>query len=99
MHLLQAEKAFNSRKFKDAILFFEMALKDNKTPEVQYYYGVSLLQISEYQKAEVVFNELKASSPIYKDKSLWNLAIMKLKQKDYKAVSYTHLTLPTNREV
>jgi tetratricopeptide (TPR) repeat protein len=85
MHLLQAEKAFNSRKFKDAVLFFEMALKDNKTPEVQYYYGVSLLEISEYQKAEAVFNELKAKSPVYKDKSLWNLALMKLKQKDYKA--------------
>lgn len=84
MHLLQAEKAFNSRKFKDAILFFEMALKENNTPELQYYYGVSLLQVSHYQKAEAVFNELKATNPVYKDKSLWNLALIKLKQKDYK---------------
>ena len=98
MHLLQAEKAFNSRKFKEAILFFEMALKDNKTPEVQYYYGVSLLQISEYQKAEVVFNELKASTPIYKDKALWNLALMKLKQKDYKGCKQILQTISQDYE-
>jgi tetratricopeptide (TPR) repeat protein len=84
VHLLQAEKTFNTRKFKEAIPFFEAALKETKTPEIQFYYGVSLLETSEYKKAEAVFNELKATSPVYKDKSLWNLALMKLKQKDYK---------------
>jgi tetratricopeptide (TPR) repeat protein len=85
VNLLQAEKAFNIRKFADAVPFFEAVLKEKKTPEIQYYYGVSLLETSEYQKAETVFNELKATSPVYKDKSLWNLALIKLKQKDYKA--------------
>lgn len=97
-NLLQAEKAFNSRKFKDAISFFEAALKDTKTPEIQYYYGVSLLETSQYQKAEAVFNELKASSPIYKDKSLWNLAIMKLKQKDYKGCKQILQTISQDYE-
>ena len=98
MHLLQAEKAFNSRKFKDAILFFEMALKETKTPEIQYYYGVSLLETSEYKKAEAVFNELKATSPVYKDKSLWNLALMKLKQKDYKGCKQILQTISQDYE-
>ncbi|MNX36308.1 Anaphase-promoting complex, cyclosome, subunit 3 [compost metagenome] len=84
VHLLQAEKAFNTRQFREAIPFFETALKENKAPEVQYYYGISLLQVSHYQKAEAVFKELKATSPIYKDKSLWSMALIKLKQKDYK---------------
>ena len=81
--LIQAEKAFNDRNFKEAIPFFEAVLKDKKTSEIQYYYGVSLLQVSDYKKAEQVFNELKSGSSVYKDKSLWNLALIKLRQKDY----------------
>jgi len=98
VHLLQAEKAFNSRKFKEAIPFFEAALKETKTPEIQYYYGVSLLEISEYQKAEAIFNELKATSPVYKDKSLWNLALIKLKQKDYKGCKQILQTISQDYE-
>jgi tetratricopeptide (TPR) repeat protein len=98
VHLLQAEKAFNTRKFKDAIPFFEVALKEAKTPEIQYYYGVSLLETNEYKKAETVFNELKTISPVYKDKSLWNLALMKLKQKDYKGCKQILQTISQDYE-
>ena len=84
VNLVQAEKAFNARKFKDAIPFFEAIRKENKTPEVQYSYGVTLMEASQYQKAESVLNELKSGSPDYKDKATWNLALIKLKQKDYK---------------
>ena len=98
VHLLQAEKAFNTRKFKDAIPFFEVALKEAKTPEIQYYYGVSLLETSEYKKAETVFNELKTTSPVYKDKSLWNLALIKLKQKDYKGCKQILQTISQDYE-
>ncbi|HEX8013897.1 MAG TPA: tetratricopeptide repeat protein [Flavobacterium sp.] len=83
VNLIQAEKAFNDRKFKEAIPFFEAVLKSNKTSEIQYYYGVSLVQTGQYKKAEGVFNELKSGNSVYKDKSLWNLALLKLKQKDY----------------
>ncbi|OOV19668.1 hypothetical protein [Flavobacterium sp. LM4] len=83
VNLIQAEKAFNDRKFKEAIPFFEAVLKDKKTSEIQYYYGVSLVQTGQYKKAEGVFNELKSGNSVYKDKSLWNLALLKLKQKDY----------------
>lgn len=83
VNLIQAEKAFNDRKFKEAIPYFEAVLKQNKISEIQYYYGVSLLQVSNYKKAEAVFNELKSGNSVYKDKSLWNLVLLKLKQKDY----------------
>jgi TolA-binding protein len=83
VNLIQAEKTFNSRKFKEAIPFFEAVLKNKKTAEIQYYYGVSLLQANQYKKAETVFNELKSGSSVYKEKALWNLALLKLKQKDY----------------
>lgn len=83
--LKQAEVAFNARKYKDAIPLFEETLKENKTPEIQYFYGVALLQENEFEKAEAVFNELKTGTSVYKDKALWNLALSKLKQKDYKS--------------
>lgn len=84
VNLIQAEKTFNDRKFKEAIPFFEAVLKNKKTAEIQYYYGVSLLQTNQYKKAEAVFNELKSGSSVYKEKALWNLALLKLKLKDYK---------------
>ena len=54
---------------------------------IQYFHlntGVSLLQINEYIKAETVFNELKSGTSLYREKSVWNLALIKLKHKDYK---------------
>jgi len=84
VNLIQAEKAFNDGKFKEAVPFFEAVLKNHKTAEIQYYYGVSLLQINEYIKAETVFNELKSGTSLYREKSVWNLALIKLKHKDYK---------------
>ncbi|WP_337968147.1 tetratricopeptide repeat protein [uncultured Flavobacterium sp.] len=83
--LKQAETAFNERKYSEAIPLFETILKENKTPEVQYFYGVSLLEESHYKKAEAVFNELIAGTSVYKEKAKWNLALSKLKQKDYKS--------------
>ncbi|MCV9928065.1 tetratricopeptide repeat protein [Flavobacterium sp. LS1R49] len=83
--LKQAEIAFNAKKYKEAIPLFEEILKVNKTPEIQYFYGVALLEESQFNKAEAIFNELKSGTPVYKDKALWNLALIKLKQKDYKS--------------
>ncbi|MCD0469646.1 tetratricopeptide repeat protein [Flavobacterium sp. JAS] len=83
-NLQQAQAAFNERQYAEAIPLFEAILKEKKTPEVQYFYGVSLLEESQYKKAETVFNELISGTSVYKDKAKWNLALSKLKQKDYK---------------
>lgn len=83
--LKQAEEAFNSKKYKAAIPLFESILKENKTPEIQYYYGIALLEEDQFSKSEAVFNELKSGTSVYREKALWYLALSKLKQKDYKA--------------
>jgi len=83
--LKQAEEAFNSKKYKAAIPLFESILKENKTPEIQYYYGIALLEEDQFSKSEAVFNELKSGTSVYSEKALWYLALSKLKQKDYKA--------------
>ena len=81
--LKQAEKAYNHKTYNKAIPLFETILQKNKTAEIQFFYGVSLLEESHYIKAEAIFNELKAGSSAYKEKAVWYLALSKLKQKDY----------------
>lgn len=81
--LIGAQTAFNDGKYAAAIPLFEEILKENKTPEIQYFYGVALLEESKYPKAESVFNELKSGTSAYKDKATWSLALSKLKQKKY----------------
>lgn len=82
-NLKEAEKAYNHKTYNKAIPLFEAILQKNKTAEIQFFYGVSLLEESHYLKAEAVFNELKAGNSAYKEKAVWYLALSKLKQKDY----------------
>jgi TolA-binding protein len=96
--LKQAEEAFNAKKYSVAISFFEAVLKEKKTPEIQYFYGISLLETNKIQEAGVVFNELKSGTSIYKNKAIWSLALSKLKQKDYKSCKEILLTIPSDYE-
>ncbi|MEN2398217.1 tetratricopeptide repeat protein [Flavobacterium sp. MC2016-06] len=79
-----AETAYNTKNYGKAVNAFEQILKVEKTPEIQYFYGVSLLEENQFKKAETIFIDLKAGTSVYKEKATWNLALSKLKQKDYK---------------
>ena len=96
--LKQAEIAFNAKEYKKAIPLFETILKQNKNAEIHYFYGISLLEENQFQPAEIVFNELKSGTSAYKNKAIWNLALSKLKQKDYKACKEILLTIPADYE-
>lgn len=96
--LKQAETAFNSKEYQKAITLFESILKENDTPEIQYFYGVSLLQDNQINKAQNVFSGLKSGTSAYKDKATWNLALVKLKQKNYNACKEILLTIPEDYE-
>lgn len=97
-NLKQAEEAFNAKNYKAAIPFFETVLKEKKNPEIQYFYGISLLETNKIKEAEAVFNELKAGTSIYKNKAIWSLALSKLKQKEYKSCKEILLTIPSDYE-
>lgn len=97
-NLKQAETAFNAKDYKAAIPLFEAVLRENKTAEIQYFYGVSLLENNQIKQAEAVFNEIKSGNSIYKNKAIWSLALAKLKQKDYKACKEILLTIPSDYE-
>jgi hypothetical protein len=97
-NLKEAEEAFNAKNYKVAIPFFEVLLSERKTPEIQYFYGISLLEANRIQEAKAVFNELKSGTSIYKNKAIWSLALAELKEKDYKSCKEILLTIPLDYE-
>ncbi len=82
-NLKLAQDAFNTKNYKAAIPYFETVLKESKSPELQYFYAISLLEDNQFQKAETNLSELKSGTSIYKNKATWYLALSKLKQKEY----------------
>ena len=97
-NLKLAQDAFNAKNYKTAIPYFEAALKVNKTPEIQYFYAVSLLEDNQFQKAETNLSDLKSGTSVYKNKATWYLALSKLKQEDYKSCKEILLTIPDDFE-
>lgn len=97
-NLKLAQDAFNAKNYKKAIPHFEDVLKVNKSPEIQYFYAISLLEDNQYQKAETNLSELKSGISIYKNKAVWYLALSKLKQKDYDSCQKILLTIPDDFE-
>jgi hypothetical protein len=82
-NLKKAEKAFNDKKYKEAIPLLESVLKQTKTDEVAYLYGIALLQENRIIEAEKVFYSLKKENGLYKENATWCLALTKLKEKNY----------------
>jgi thioredoxin-like negative regulator of GroEL len=97
-NLKLAQDAFNAKHYKTAISIFETILKTDKNAEIQYFYGVSLLEENRVADAETVFNALKSGNSIYKNKAIWSLALSKLKQKDYKSCKELLLSIPEDFE-
>lgn len=97
-NLKLAQEAFNSKKYKTAIPYFEAILTANKSPEIQYFYAISLLEENQIQKAEANLVELKSGISVYKNKATWYLALSKLKQKEYKSCKEILLTIPDDYE-
>jgi tetratricopeptide (TPR) repeat protein len=96
--LTQAEEAFNAKKYQEAIPFFEAVLKVNNSPEVRYFYGISLLELNKTKQAETVFNTLQSGNSVYKNKAIWSLALLKLQQKDYANCKTILKTIPADYE-
>jgi hypothetical protein len=57
-----------------------------------------LLETNKTKKAATVFEELSSGTSVYKDKATWNLALVKLKQKNYIECKEILLTIPQDYE-
>lgn len=97
-NLKLAQDAFNTKQYKKAIPYFEAILKEKKSPEIQYFYSIALLEDNQLQKAEINLSDLRYGNSIYENKATWYLALSKLKQKDYKSCKDILLTIPDDFE-
>ncbi|WP_418264206.1 tetratricopeptide repeat protein [Flavobacterium faecale] len=93
-----AQEAFNNKDFEEALPQFEIIVKENASPEIELYYGISLMEMNRLKEAETVFKEIQSGTSVYKNKASWNLALLKLKQKDYKACEAILKTIPADYE-
>lgn len=82
-NLKLAEKSFNEKNYKEAVVNFELVLKEYNRPEINYFYAISLIEINEFIKAQTVLNQLKTGKSVYREKAIWQLALSNLKQKKY----------------
>ena len=94
----EAENAFNAKDYKRAIPLFEAVLKEKQSAEIQYFYGISLLENYQIKQAESEFNQIKSGNSVYKNKAIYALALAKLKQKDYKSCKEILLEIPSDYE-
>ncbi len=96
--LKAAQDAFNAENYELASTLFETVLKDSSKPEIDYFYGVSLLESNKINKAQIVFQKLKFGTSVYRNKAIWNLALIALKQKNYSKCKEILLTIPKDYE-
>jgi tetratricopeptide (TPR) repeat protein len=97
-NLKLAQDAFNIKNYPEAITNFEIVLKSYKRPEIEFYFAVSLLEVDKFTESEVIFNNLKSGTSIYKDKSTWYLALSNLKQKKYEETKEFLKQIPEDAE-
>ena len=93
-----AQEAFNNKKYKEAIKNFEIVIKEYPTPEIKYFYAISLLEDNRFADSNLVLNNIIKGKSTYKNTAIWYLALSKLKQKDYKSCKEILLTIPTDYE-
>ncbi|MCW2118208.1 tetratricopeptide repeat protein [Flavobacterium sp. 7A] len=97
-NLKLAQEAFNAKNYQEATVQFEIILKDKSSPEIQLYYGISLMELDRLKEASVIFETIRSGTSIYKNKASWSLALLQLKQKDYESCEATLKTITEDYE-
>lgn len=81
--LVQAENYFNQKKYTEALPYFEKVILQKKSAEIDYFYGLSLLETNQLSKATSVFKTIQQGNSLYKNKAIWNLALIQLKEGNF----------------
>src|SRR5690606_27153121 len=97
--LKTAENAFNKKDFAKAeVAFKELLLTDEKNAELQFYRGVTNIELNNFAMADWLLKGLKEGNSVYKNKATWYLALSKLKQKQYDASLEILKTIPEDAD-
>ncbi|NCT19241.1 MAG: hypothetical protein COZ75_13485 [Flavobacteriaceae bacterium CG_4_8_14_3_um_filter_34_10] len=84
--ITKAEQAFNQAKYEEAASYFDQLLTTDSTNlELKLYKAITLVELNKMEAADVLFNEVAASTSVYANQALWYGALSKLKQKNYTA--------------
>lgn len=79
----KAEKAFNNGEYSEAIIEFDTILADDpENTQVLFYKGIASVEIEDYAKAALIFENLSSGTSIFKYKAQWYHALNYLKQGD-----------------
>jgi len=79
--LSKAEEAFNSKEFRESIVYFNLLLVNNPSNnELLLYKAVALLETGKYKEADIIFEELYNGYSVFKNRALWWASLSKLKQ-------------------
>ncbi|WP_445455964.1 tetratricopeptide repeat protein [Flavobacterium sp. HNIBRBA15423] len=82
-NLKLAQDAFNEKEYQKAIVYFEKITNKDLGEEGNLFYAISLIEANQYNKAEAILQNIKEDNSVYKEKSIWYLGLLKLKQKKY----------------
>lgn len=80
----EAEKYFNSANYKEALIYLDQLL--NEAPnnaELKYYKARALVELNEYEEAEILLEDLSEGQSVYVSKATYLWGLSYLKQKDY----------------
>ncbi len=95
-----AEDAFNSKDFTKADkLFTELLEADSNNTEIQYYKAIANIELSNYNTADTLLENLSKGQSVYKHDALWYLALSKLKQEKNDECLNILKTIPEESEV
>lgn len=76
-----AENAFNSGNYQVALDELKNYFKQNPNDlEVEFHLGICLLELNQFDDADVIFGKLNAGNSIFKTEGTWYLALSNLKQ-------------------
>lgn len=96
--LSDAEQLFLNKEYLGAARSLELYNEkyDSKSANTILYKGICYLELKQYTKAEQLFNSLKSSDSLDKNKAYWYLALTSLKKGDISDAKKTLETIVKN---
>jgi len=81
-----AEEDFNAGNFAEAATLFEaLRVNDSNNKEFALYHAISLIEIDQFNKAELILANLTATPSAYTNEAIWYQALGQLKQDNEEA--------------
>jgi len=85
----KAFKAYESKDYKNAIVFFDQILQEDPSTTISFYKANTLLQLNKTSEAITLLETTVKSADTFQDRALWYLALAYLKEDNVDASKKT----------